>query len=112
MRKWILISLVQTWSIMVNAVDYTCLHSNSWLINENDQYNIIFQSKTDVLTSSYVENDVSSTTTKQRRRFLNEKGSLRIHSDISSRNLQSGPPPPPPPPPSDGGGGGGTGGMV
>eukprot|EP01031_Cornospumella_fuschlensis_P040535 gene40535-49410_t len=71
----------------INAtVDYTCLHSESWMLNENGGYSSIFSADTDILTSAYVDST---------RRHL-RNGAFQ-----SQRLLQGGPP---------GGGGGGGGG--
>ncbi|RYH00600.1 hypothetical protein EON65_49050, partial [archaeon] len=66
----------------INAeVDYTCLHSESWMLNSDGGYSTIFSADTDILTSAYV---VAS------RRYL------RTVIEHNQRLLQGGPPPPPP----------------
>lgn len=35
------------------AIDYSCLHANSWLVNTASNYNSVFQSSTDITSSAY-----------------------------------------------------------
>lgn len=41
--------------------DYSCVHATSWLVNTNGQYSNIFSSKSDVLTSGFVNTTTSTT---------------------------------------------------
>lgn len=71
-----------------NSVDYSCLHAQSWTVN-NDHYNSYFSSVTGVQSSYYFNNT-------QSRRRLTDKGAHRFLAG--------------PPTPVGGGGGGGGGG--
>lgn len=40
----------------MSLVDYSCFHASSWIVNLDNHYNNIFQSKTDILYSNISSN--------------------------------------------------------
>jgi hypothetical protein len=63
------------------STDYSCLHSDSWLLNRNSETNSYFSSTTEVSSSSR-SSDTWSTTTKQIPKY----NKLFSASDISALN--------------------------
>jgi hypothetical protein len=55
----IILSCFLSTVVQAAAIDYSCLHSNSWLVNTNSHYNFVFSSSTDITSSAY-----SSSTSK------------------------------------------------